>query len=280
MEFSIVTPSFNSGRWLPMCLASVADQGISLEHLIQDGGSTDGTLEMVRERSGTRLEVARDTGMYDALNRGFDRAGGELFAYLNCDEQYLPGALASAHDFFDRHVEVDIAFAHTVVTAADGAFLSYRKAMLPTLTHTVLCHLGTLSASMFFRRRLFENGFRFDPSFRANGDVDWIARLLSARIRMAVIPLYTSVFTMTGANASETPVARAEQSRLIERLPRWRRAFKPLTNLRHRMRKLISGSYRQAPFSYSLYTLSSPGERVAMESGPKPDWRWPSRRGV
>ena len=275
MKFSIVTPSFNSGRWLPMCLASVADQGAGVEHLVQDGGSSDGSEAILRRQPGIGLEVVSDEGMYDALNRGFDRSTAEICAYLNCDEQYLPGALSRVADFFDLNPEVNIVFAHTVVVDAEGRFLAYRKALLPTLHHTLLCHLGTLSAAMFFRRSVFADGFRFDPSFRANGDVDWIARLLSGGVRMAVLPEYTSVFTMTGANLSEAPTASTEHLRLAERLPRWKRMAKPLTILRYRFRKLRAGAYQQSPFTYHLYTANSPATRVEMQTGPKPDWRWP-----
>src|SRR5215207_9280200 len=110
-QFSIVTPSFRSSAWLKLCIASVADQeGVTLEHLVQDAGSDDGTLDWLTTDSRVAAFVEKDSGMYDAVNRAWRRARGEILAYLNCDEQYLPGALNLVADYFAEHPEVDILF--------------------------------------------------------------------------------------------------------------------------------------------------------------------------
>lgn len=275
MNFSIVTPAFNSARWLPLCLASVADQEVQLEHLVQDGGSTDGTLEWMGEREGIRFESARDTGMYDALNRGFKRGTGEICAYLNADEQYLPGALRMVQEHFVRNPETDVAFAHTVCVDADGGFVCHRKAVIPTLDHTLLCHLATLSAAMFFRRRVLDAGHWFDGSLRAAGDVDWVARLLEAGIRMEILPEFTSAFSFTGENLSESAGAEREQRELSRRLPAWRRILRPWVSLRHRIRRWRAGAYRQEAFEYALYVRGRTGSRRVFHTGPRPSWRWP-----
>ncbi len=91
-QISIVTPSFRPGPWLRLCMASVADQeAVTFEHIIQDAGSDDGTLDWLRAEPQVRTFVEKDGGMYDAINRGLQRATGDIVAYLNCDEQYLPG---------------------------------------------------------------------------------------------------------------------------------------------------------------------------------------------
>ena len=93
MRFSVITPSFNPTPWLPLCIASVADQDVELEHIVQDAGSTDGTLDWLRDDTRVQTFVERDSGMYDGVNRGLRRATGDILSYLNCDEQYLPGCL-------------------------------------------------------------------------------------------------------------------------------------------------------------------------------------------
>src|SRR5437588_12782934 len=95
VRFSIITPSYRSSRWLKLCVASVADQGVELEHIVQDAGSDDGTLDWLPQDKRVKAFVENDQGMYDAVNRGLCRSTGDLLAYLNCDEQYLPGALAA-----------------------------------------------------------------------------------------------------------------------------------------------------------------------------------------
>ena len=76
MKFSIITPSFRNSDWLKLCIASVADQGVEHEHIVQDAGSDDGTLDWLREDRRVQAFVEKDAGMYDGINRGLRRAGG------------------------------------------------------------------------------------------------------------------------------------------------------------------------------------------------------------
>ena len=104
MQFSIITPSFRNSQWLKLCIASVADQqGVELEHIVQDSCSDDGTQDWLPHDQRVKAFIEKDGGMYDAVNRGYRRATGDILAYLNCDEQYLPGALKAVHDFFESH---------------------------------------------------------------------------------------------------------------------------------------------------------------------------------
>src|SRR6266545_4953478 len=122
MRFSVITPSFNPSPWLPLCLASVADQGVDVEHIVQDAGSTDGTLDWLRHDARVKLFVERDGGMYDGVNRGLRRAGGDILAYLNCDEQYLPGCLQTVQSFFSAHPQTEVVFAGSIVTDGEGGY--------------------------------------------------------------------------------------------------------------------------------------------------------------
>src|SRR5678815_4420793 len=122
-RFSIITPSFRSGEWLKLCIASVADQeGVTFEHIVQDSVSDDGTLDWLPHDSRVHAFIEKDKGMYDAVNRGFKRARGEILAYVNCDEQYLPGALAAVDSYFSEHPEIDVVFADAVVVNSAGEF--------------------------------------------------------------------------------------------------------------------------------------------------------------
>src|SRR5438105_3387998 len=99
MKFSIVTASYRQLGWLKRCVRSVADQktgdtGLDIEHLIQDAGTGAELERWLGAHSQVRIVVEQDGGIYDGLNRAFARATGEIFAFLNCDEQYLPGALS------------------------------------------------------------------------------------------------------------------------------------------------------------------------------------------
>lgn len=99
VKVTIVTPSFNQAPFLERALESVAAQRgpFELEHLVVDGGSTDGSLEILRRREGRmRWSSGPDRGQSDAINRGLRQAGGELLAWLNSDDTYEPGAVAAA----------------------------------------------------------------------------------------------------------------------------------------------------------------------------------------
>jgi glycosyltransferase involved in cell wall biosynthesis len=264
MDWTIVTPSRNQLAWLRRCRASVADQaGVTVQHIVQDAGSTDGTVEWLRQQSGAEAHIEADEGMYDALNRGFARATGEFVAWLNCDEQYLPGVLARVAEFFRAHPDVDMVFGDIIMVDDAGEYLWHRKVQVPRLYHTLTCHLSTLSCAMFFRRRLVEpGGFRFDTSYRIVGDAEWMTRLLRVGVRMAALGEFTSVFTQTGQNLSRDARAVAEQARLAATAPAWVRALRPLWILHHRLARWGAGAYRQTQFTFQLYVAEPVGGRV------------------
>ena len=258
-RFSIVTPSFRSGRWLPLCIASVADQeGVSHEHIVQDSCSDDGTPEWLVKDPRVRAFVEKDRGMYDAINRGLERASGEFLAYLNCDEQYLPGTLQAAAEFFDHNPDVEVLFADIVIVNERGEYLCHRKVQTPLKFHTWTCTLSTLSCAMFFRRQIFfEKGFKFRSDWRDAGDGDWVLRLLKAGIKMDVIRRFTSAFAFLGTNMSAGPNSRKENAILRESAPKWVQAVRPVIKWHHRMRRLLGGMYHQEPFDYSIYSQDS-----------------------
>lgn len=263
MDFSIITPSFRSGAWLKLCIASVADQqGVTHEHIVQDAGSDDGTLEWLTSDTRVRAFVEKDKGMYDAINRGLRRAQGELLAYLNCDEQYLPGALVAVKEFFAAHTDVEMVFADAVVVDAIGQFMAYRKVTLPSPSHVWSSHLPTLTCATFFRRSL---GAFFDPRWRVVGDAAWMLGVLRRDTRMAVLRRYTSAFTATGRNLGATTEARREKSQLRAGAPLWVRALQPVWMGRHRLTKWRAGCYRQEPFAYAIYTQADPERRSTFQ---------------
>src|SRR4051812_28791198 len=126
--FSIVTPTFRQLAWLKRCVRSVADQGVACEHIIQDAGTGPELEQWVRAHSAPQLFVENDTGVYDALNRGFARATGEIFAFLHSDEQYLPGALKLVERTFAANPKLDLVVGDYLVVDLDGQLLSFHRA--------------------------------------------------------------------------------------------------------------------------------------------------------
>ncbi len=275
-KFSIVTPSFRNSEWLKLCVASVADQGVEHEHIVQDACSDDGTLDWLLGDERVQAVVEKDDGMYDAINRGLRRTTGEIIAHLNCDEQYLPGALAAVAEFFEAHPEVEVLFGDAVAVNTAGEYLWHRKMLRPLLWHTWACQLSTLTCATFFRRSVLDRrGGFFDPSRRIVGDGDWMIRLLQQQTPMAELGRFTSVFTHTGDNLSTTDVARIETLAWNRSAPLPARALKPFVIAHHRLRRWCGGVYAQTPFEFALYTRTQPGTRVTRRvHDPTSRWRW------
>jgi glycosyltransferase involved in cell wall biosynthesis len=273
MRFSIVTPSFNSGLWLNLCIASVADQkGVEVEHIVQDSCSNDGTQEWLPKDSRVRAFIEKDEGMYDAINRGLRRTTGDILAYLNCDEQYLPGALARVGDFFAAHPEVDVLFGDAILVDENGTPLSYRRMILPQRAHVRLVHLNTLTCSTFFRRSVVDRGHFFDLRWKAIGDAAWVDDLLAAGLPMATLSEPLSAFAFTGANLGASPRALKEME--VLRGAAWKDMLKPVLSLHHRLRKWRAGAYAPHAVEYALYTKDSPDRRTPF-ADPKLGYGWP-----
>jgi glycosyltransferase involved in cell wall biosynthesis len=132
--FSIVTPSYKQPMWLQLCAASVADQnapGIAIEHIVQDSLSGPEIAEAVKSFPNLKLISEKDKGMYDAINRGWEKATGDVLCWLNCDEEYLPGVLSKVADYFRAHPETEVLFADAIIVDNDGNYVCSRQVLTP-----------------------------------------------------------------------------------------------------------------------------------------------------
>ena len=110
-DFSIITPSYNYAKYVREMLDSVAGQeGVTFEHIVYDAGSTDGTLDVLREYDHVSLFVEPDEGMSDAINKGFQKAKGEWVMWLNTDDMLHPGALKEVLRFARENEDADVIF--------------------------------------------------------------------------------------------------------------------------------------------------------------------------
>jgi len=277
-KFSIVTPSYCQLDWLRLCAASIADQhSVQVEHIVQDAGTGPELEEWAAGKSSLKLYVEKDNGMYDAVNRGLRRATGEILAYLNCDEQYLPGTLATIANFFAQHSDVDVAFGHVVVVDAAGKYVCSREALLPQLYHTWVCTLPVFTAATFFRRRIIDqHKLYFNDQWRQLGDAVWVLELLKRRIRMAPIGRFLTAFTDTRENLMLKPNAIVEQKRLRESSPAWAQKLRAFWVLQHRLRRLFYGVYLPSKLTYSIFTKESPTKRQTFVVD-RPTFIWPGR---
>ncbi len=151
-RLTIVTPNFNGAATLEATLRSVLDQNYpNLEYIVVDGGSTDGSIEILRRYS-NRLaywESVRDRGQADALNKGFRRATGELLGYLNSDDTYLPDALPTVAKSYLATLRPDFLWGRCLITDANNRPLREHRAEISSLEELVDVH------RVWWRRRQF-----------------------------------------------------------------------------------------------------------------------------
>lgn len=176
---SVVTPTLNQAPFLERTLASVRGQTYpNIEHIVIDGGSTDGTLDMLRRESddgSIRYLSEPDDGMYEAVNKGLHMATGEVLAYLNSDDAWLPWAIETAMRVFDRRPDVDVVFGDGIKVEHETGIQRLR--LLPPFDRRSLASYDSLlQPAVFWRRRLFERLGGFDPSMRFVGDLDYWLR--------------------------------------------------------------------------------------------------------
>jgi len=281
MHFTIVTPSFRQLEQLECCIASVADQeGVEVEHIVQDGG-TNGFEEFAKkmahkwpDRPGYLrvMSSGKDMGMYDAINRGFEKTKGSICAYLNCDEQYLPNTLQKVAGAFQSSSKTDIFFGDALVIDERGNARCWRKVLVPMVSHTWTCHFSAFTAAMFFRRRLLDDGICFDTSYRAAADAAWYLEARKRGAQAESLGFLASTFVDTGENLGMTTVARQERIKLTYTASSWMRHLRPFWSTLHRVRRFSFGAYRRISLTYEIYLPNSEGRAVFHAKSLRTTW--------
>jgi glycosyltransferase involved in cell wall biosynthesis len=262
VKFSIVTPSFRQFSWLKRGVRSVADQGVEVDHIVQDAGTGVELETWARAQPTVRLFVEPDGGIYQGLNRGLARATGDICGWLNCDEQYLPGTLARVERAFAEHPGADFVAGDFLVLDAEARLLAFRK-ITPLRRAMILTdHLYAFTCAIFFRRGVFNHEMQFSESTRTIADGQWIAAALTRGHRMAYVREYLSAFTFTGENQSAQASARAETARARQALPSWMRVAGPILRSVRHVEKLFAGAYRSGPIEYDVYAAENDERRT------------------
>jgi glycosyltransferase involved in cell wall biosynthesis len=219
MIVTVVTPTLNARQYLSECIKSAKKNNsriVEVEHIIVDGGSTDGTVELARQH-GLRVLTGKDKGIFDAINKGSLASSGELLGFLGADDVLLDGALDAVvrayRESGKRWVVGGIRWIDGNGTGMGG--LAAPPSWMTRRMHVCLGWNPIMHMSTYLSRDLFIELGGFDIEYRDSGDYDMFARALSlAPFRRIARPV--ACFRQTGFNNSITNLARmrAENARI------------------------------------------------------------------
>ena len=204
MKISVVTVTLNSRLHLAETIQSVLSQGYDdLEYLIVDGGSTDGTVDLIREQADRdpriRWTSEPDAGIADAFNKGIRRASGDLIGIINADDRYLPGALAAVAAAYAAHPDCDVF--HGDMVRYEGETPLFLLKPTPVETH-IWREMPLNHPTTFVTRRAYERVGGFDRRFRVAMDYDLVLRLYRAGCRFWYLDQPLAAMRYGGASDS------------------------------------------------------------------------------
>jgi glycosyltransferase involved in cell wall biosynthesis len=207
LKISIVTLSYNQGAFLREALDSVLQQDVpDLEYIIVDPGSTDGSRELIRSYGEKLSQVIFETdrGAGDGLNKGFSRATGEVFGFLNADDFLLPGALRSVAQFFESHPHCDMVMGNGNVVDAHGRILRHVRARHFTVRRYLYGGTRWLQQATFFRREAFFRSPRFNMENRTSWDGELFISMAQMGATVGYIDADLAAFRLHDASISGT----------------------------------------------------------------------------
>jgi glycosyltransferase involved in cell wall biosynthesis len=179
-RITIVTASFNQAEFLEATLDSLHAQGYpNLEHIVIDGGSTDGSVEILQRWAPrfAHLQIGPDRGLTDALIKGFAHATGEILGWLNTDDLLVPGALGEVAAYFAAHQEEGFVFGDSAWIDRRGEVIKSKREM-PFIRWVWLRTYDYIpQPSAFWRRSLYEDVGGLDAEFPLAMDADLFARM-------------------------------------------------------------------------------------------------------
>ena len=180
---SIVTPSLNQVAFIEQAITSVLDQDYpNLEYIIIDGGSTDGSVEIIRKYADRLVYWVSepDSGHADAINKGFAKSSGEIIAWLNSDDVYLPGAITSAVQAFQKHGYPDLIYGDAYAIDEHGNPLGERR-LTPMDRFDFLGNGNCLAQpATFWTRRIYDQVGGIDTNYYFQLDLDFYIKVVDA----------------------------------------------------------------------------------------------------
>jgi len=268
--FSVLTPSYNQGYFLKDTIAGVLRQNFaSYEHIVMDGGSTDETLEVLQANHHLKWISEPDRGQTHALNKALAQAQGEVIAWINSDDFYLPGAFAAVHDYFVRHPEESVVTGDCLWGWEATGRLRYipgEERDFEALIRQWNSHVPGPQPSIFFRRRVLADTGLGDESLHYGMDYDlWLRMALAGHVRRH-IEMPVAFYRFHGLSKSG---AQQDWSSFY---PDWQACF-----TRYRQHSRLLPRERMLAVAYPLRAGADARERASLCAALKSCAQWKMR---
>jgi len=254
-RITVVTPSYNQGKFLEETLRSVTSQREYIhEYFVLDGGSNDGSVEIIG-RYADKIDwwiSEKDKGQSDAIHRGYSRATGDYLYWLNSDDVLLPGAMAKVTAALQEHPQWDALTGYHVRMDEDSRVLSLHRIPAESPANSRWGRIHVCQQTCFFRRSIYEKLGGLNVSLHCVMDTDMWCRMFDVETVWGHIPQYLAAFRTHGQAKGSAfrwqELYRSEEQMLREVYPQYCRA-----NLKHRLgvaeyraRQILSGRYLRA----------------------------------
>lgn len=227
MRISIVTPTLNQAEFIRQTIDSIGRQDHpDVEHIVIDGGSSDGTCDILRSYPRLRWISEPDGGQSNAINKGFAMATGEILAWLNSDDFYEPNVLGTVARYFAAHPECGILYGDITYVDREGGFLYALTG--PSISHEALVRSPDIvrQPSFFWRRRVWEDAGPLDETLHLVMDYDFLLRA-TRRYPPHHLPLNISYFRSYDQGKTRH-YARRQVREIVEVYRKQRIPFTPL----------------------------------------------------
>ncbi len=248
-RITVVTPSYNQGKFIEETIRSVLDQGYpNLEYIIIDGGSKDDSVDIIRryEKHLAYWVSEKDAGAADAIAKGFTKGTGDIFAYLNSDDVYVPGALQTIGALMSDPA-IDVAFGNMYWMDAEGTKIGERRQTPFTRMGYLYGGSDLMQPATFWTKAVYLRSGGIDPSYRFTFDTDLFFRFALTGARFEHVNKFLASFRIHPQSKSSN-----DEAICVSELSRLRQKYQPFPHRSFRGRCVRGATWVYRTLCYTL----------------------------